>query len=152
MAMLPVRPSVIPALVYHDVPAALAWLQKAFAFEIEMIMEDETGHPVHSELRHGNGVIMVGAEWTDNHKSPSAIGRKCTQTVHILVADDIDGHCARAEAAGAEILARPETQFYGDRTYRARDPEGHIWTFGQTVIEVTPAEWDKAANVRTRFA
>ena len=32
MAMLPVRPSVIPALVYHDVPAALAWLQKAFAF------------------------------------------------------------------------------------------------------------------------
>ena len=36
-------------------------------------------------------------------------------------------------AAGAEILQRPETQFYGDRTYRARDPEGHIWTFGQTV-------------------
>jgi hypothetical protein len=38
----------------------------------------------------------------------------------------------------------PETQFYGDRTFRARDLEGHIWTFGQTVQEMKPEEWDAA--------
>jgi len=38
-----------------------------------------------------------------------------------------------ARTTGAEIIQEPETQFYGDRTYRARDPEGHIWTFGRTV-------------------
>ena len=48
-----------------------------------------------------------------------------------------------------EILAEPETQFYGDRTYRARDPEGHIWTFAQTVEVVAPAEWDKKTGLRT---
>jgi len=31
------------------------------------------------------------------------------------------------------ILQEPTDQLYGDRTYRARDPEGHVWTFGQTV-------------------
>jgi hypothetical protein len=38
------------------------------------------------------------------------------------------------------IVAEPETQFYGDRTYRCRDPEGHHWSFGQTVETVTREE------------
>ena len=53
------------------------------------------------------------------------------------------------DVAGAEILQEPEEQFYGDRTYRARDPEGHIWTFGQTVKAMDPAEWDKAMGWKT---
>ena len=67
------------------------------------------------------------------------------------VITDIDRHCAHAREAGAEILTEPETQFYGDRSYRARDPEGHIWTFGQTVQQVEPEKWDKALGVKTRF-
>ncbi len=53
-----------------------------------------------------------------------------------------------ARAAGAEILAEPESQFYGDRTYRARDPEGHIWTFSQTLEVLSPAQWDAASGLR----
>ena len=62
--------------------------------------------------------------------------------------EDIDGHCARAKAAGAEIIQAPETQFYGDRSYRARDPEGHIWTFGQTVKKVSREEAEKASGLK----
>ena len=57
----------------------------------------------------------------------------------------------RARKAGAEILQAPETQFYGDRTYRARDPEGHIWTFAQTVEEIAPDVWDKAMGTTTKM-
>ena len=145
------RPAVIPALSYQDPRKALEWLGKAFGFEIEFIIEDENGNPLHSEMRYGDGLVMIGSEWNADTKSPASIGRKCTQTVHIHMTEDIDAHCARAEKAGAEILARPDTQFYGDRTYRARDPEGHIWTFGQTVQAMTPAEWDKVAGTRTRM-
>jgi hypothetical protein len=42
----------------------------------------------------------------------------------------------------------PQTQFYGDRTYRARDPEGHSWTFAQTVKAVTREEAEKASGLR----
>ena len=75
---------------------------------------------------------------------PASLGGVNTQSVHVNLTEDLDAHCARAEAAGAEIIARPEDQFYGDRTYRARDPEGHIWTFGQTVKDMAPGEWDAA--------
>ena len=55
------RPAIIPALSYQNPRAALDWLQKAFGFEIEMVIEDEAGNPVHSELRYADGVVMVGA-------------------------------------------------------------------------------------------
>jgi uncharacterized glyoxalase superfamily protein PhnB len=145
------RPAIVPALSYQNPAAALDWLQKAFGFEIEMVIEDDAGNPVHSELRYADGVVMVGAEWNADTKSPASLGRKCTQTVHMHMTENIDAHCERARKAGAEILQEPATQFYGDRTYRARDPEGHIWTFGQTVQVMTSAEWDKVGGVKTRF-
>jgi hypothetical protein len=39
-------------------------------------------------------------------------------------------------------------QFYGDRTYRARDPEGHVWTFGQTVRHVSREEAEKESGLK----
>ncbi|MBS0332243.1 MAG: VOC family protein [Proteobacteria bacterium] len=125
------------AVCYRDPRAALAFLERAFGFEVSMLIEDAEGRIAHSEMRFGNAVVMVGNEWSDDHKSPKSIGGKNTQTVHIQIATDVDAHCERARAAGFEILMEPATQFYGDRTYRCRDPEGHIWTVAQTVETVT---------------
>ena len=55
---------------------------------------------------------------------------------------------AEAKAAGAEIYAEPETQFYGDRTYRCRDLEGHIWNVAQTVAVVTREEAEAATGLK----
>jgi hypothetical protein len=43
----------------------------------------------------------------------------------------------------------PETQFYGDRTYRAFDPEGHMWTVAETITVMTPEQWDAASGLKT---
>lgn len=145
------RQSFIPALFYRDPFAALKWLEKAFGFELAMLITDADGKFGHSEMRFGDGLIMVGGEWSMGDtglRSPATLGRNCTQTVHVHLTEDIDKHCARAKAAGAEIVAAPEDQFYGDRTYRARDPEGHIWTFGMTVKEVTREEAEKASGMK----
>jgi uncharacterized glyoxalase superfamily protein PhnB len=103
-------------------------------------------------MTFGNSVVMIGNEWSDDHRSPKSADGKNTQTVHVQLAEgeDIDAHCAWARRAGAEILQGPATQFYGDRTYRARDPEGHIWTIGVTVKWMTPEEWDKASGFATK--
>lgn len=143
------KPPITPALFYVDPRAAIDFLQRAFGFELDMLLEDEAGNLAHSQMAYGEGRIMVGTEWSDDHKSPRSVGNKCTQTVHIQVTEDINQHCERARAAGAEIIAAPETQFYGDRTYRARDPEGHIWTFAQTVEHLTPQQWDAASGLKT---
>jgi uncharacterized glyoxalase superfamily protein PhnB len=134
------------AVFYQDPKAALAWLEKAFGFETAMVITDAEGNLAHSEMRFGESLIMIGTEWTELHKSPKSIGGFNTQTVHVQLTTDIDGHCARARAAGATILQEPANQFYGDRTYRAADPEGHIWTFGQTVRALTREEAEAASG------
>lgn len=140
------------ALSFQDPKTAFRWLEEAFGFEPSFVILDADGNLAHSEMSYGDSVVMIGSEWSEDHRSPKSIGGKNSQSVHVQLGEgeDIDAHCARARAAGAEIIQEPDTQFYGDRTYRARDPEGHIWTFGVTVRKMTPAEWDAASGLTTR--
>ena len=140
------------AVCYRDARAAFRWLEEAFGFEPLFVILMPDGNLAHSEMTYGHSVVMVGNEWSAEHKSPASLGGMNTQTVHVQLAegDDIDAHCERARKAGATIIAAPETQFYGDRTYRAKDPEGHIWTFGVTVERKSPEEWDRAIGAVTK--
>jgi uncharacterized glyoxalase superfamily protein PhnB len=141
------RPALGSALFYKDAFAALDWLEKAFGFERTMVITDKDGNLGHSEMRFGDGYIMIGGEWIDYVASPASIGGKNTQSIHVHLAAGIEAHCERARAAGAVILQEPADQFYGDRTYRAKDPEGHVWTFGQTVRYVGREEAEQASGL-----
>ena len=135
------------SLTYRDPKAALAWLERAFGFEITMAIDGPPEAPQngHYEMScAGQGRVMIGAEWAGWTRSPGSLGGANTQNVHVQVDGGIDEHCERARAAGAVILAEPEDQFYGDRTYRAVDPEGHHWTFGARVRDVTRSEAEAA--------
>lgn len=144
------RPTFSSALSYLDPKAALRWLEETFGFEPVMVILDADENLLHAEMRFGDGLLMVGGEWNEATRSPASIGGKVTQTVHVHLTQDIDAHCERARGAGAVIHQEPADQFYGDRSYRAADLEGHLWTFSQTKTPMTPEEWDKAAGVITR--
>lgn len=124
-------------VVYQDNRAALEWLAKAFGFEVSLIVDDETGTIGHAEMRFGNGIVTVAHQWSDIARSPKSVGGVNTQQIHVQLPHDIDAHCERARKAGAVIVAEPQDQFYGDRTYRCLDPEGHLWTFAQHVKTFT---------------
>jgi uncharacterized glyoxalase superfamily protein PhnB len=141
------RPAFSSAVFYKDPAAALDWLEKAFGFERFMVITDDAGAIAHSEMRFRGGYIYVGAEWTDFVASPRSVGSRCTQIIHVQLAEGVDAHCERARAHGAEILREPEEQFYGDRTYQARDPEGHVWAFGQAVRRVSREEAEAASGL-----
>ncbi|HEX4209338.1 MAG TPA: VOC family protein [Candidatus Binataceae bacterium] len=142
------RPTFGSAVVYKDPFAALDWLERAFGFKRSMLITDKDGKLGHSEMKFGDGYIMVGSEWADFVASPASVARKNTQTIHVHLHDSVDAHCARARAAGAEIIREPEDQFYGHRTYMARDPEGHVWSFAQAVREVSREEAEKASGLK----
>lgn len=145
------RSTVIPALFYKDPAAALAWLEKAFGLETRLLVTDASGGVAHAEMSYGGGRITVGpGSWIDWAKSPADVGGANTAAIHIMV-DDVEAHCARARAAGAVITMEPADQFYGDRTYRARDPEGHNWVFGQTVREVSEDEMEAATGLKVEY-
>ncbi|WIM13570.1 MAG: Glyoxalase family protein [Enhydrobacter sp.] len=142
------RPTLTSGVYYRDPWAALDWLEKAFGFERSLLVTDKDGNVGHAEMRFGDGLIYVGSQWCDSVASPAVLGGKNTQSVHVQLNEGIDAHCARARAVGAEIVQEPTDQFYGDRTYRARDPEGHLWTFGQTVRRVSREEMERVTGFK----
>lgn len=140
-------PTFTTSAFYREPKAALDWLARAFGFEVTMAIDgpDDAPEMCHYEMAiEGRGRIMIGGEWADWTRSPASIGGANTQTTHVALSGDVDGHCERARAAGATIVAEPADQFYGDRTYRAVDPEGHAWTFAARVREVTRADAEAA--------
>lgn len=142
------KSSLAAAVIYKDPFKALDWLEQAFGFERTMVITDSEGNLGHSQMNFGNGFIMVGSEFAAFTASPASIGGRNTQFIHVHLPEGIDAHCERARQAGAEIVQEPADQFYGDRTYRARDPEGHMWTFGQTVKQVTREEAEKTSGLK----
>jgi uncharacterized glyoxalase superfamily protein PhnB len=134
------------SVVYRDPRAALQWLEKAFGFEITMVVENEDGAIGHSEMRCEDGLIYVGREWDERHRSPANLGGVNTQSLHFHLTDGVDDRFARAVAAGAKPLREPEDQFYGDRSCMVMDPEGHVWSFSQTVKAMTFDEMAKAGG------
>lgn len=145
----PFRHSVLGSGVfYRDSRAALAWLEAAFGFEPSMVVSDDDGRLVHAEMRFGDGYLVVDSEWTDHVASPASLGGKNTQSVYARLKDAMDVHCEQARAAGAKIVQEPTDQFYGERQYRTRDPEGHVWTFSQTVRSVPREEAERLSGLR----
>ena len=132
--------SVVPVLVYPDVRAAVAFLETAFGFEERVQIGDDH----RSQLRFGDGALIVGD--VHGERRPPREGE---ETHHVVVrVEDVNAHCERARAAGARITAEPQDQFYGARTYRAMDPEGHIWNFSQEVRVVSGEEMEKATGLK----
>lgn len=150
---------ITPVLFYRDPMAAIRFLEAAFGFEVAMLLTDPEGRLGHSELHYDGAAISVGGEWQSpgllgpaRMRSPASLEGAGTQFLRIAVAEPIDEHCERARAAGAVVTQAPEDQFYGDRTYRALDPEGHVWNFAQKVKEVSIAEMEAATGLRASTA
>jgi uncharacterized glyoxalase superfamily protein PhnB len=150
-------PAITPSVFYRDPMAALKWLQEAFGFEVSMLVTDDQGAVGHAEMSWRGAVIGVGGEFASPEllgpaemKSPLSLGGRGSQFVRVHLDEDLDAHCERARAAGARITQEPADQFYGARTYRALDPEGHVWTFQRPTAEVSIPAMEAASGLKIR--
>jgi uncharacterized glyoxalase superfamily protein PhnB len=140
-------PRISSGLYYQDPLSAIDWLCKAFGFVVqEKIVEG--GKLQHSELKYGEGLIMVADEKKEARgeasyrRSPRSIGGANTQNMALYV-DDVEAHYQQARAAGATMITEPATTDYGesywsDRGYEAEDLEGHHWWFIQRMRNPPP--------------
>jgi len=124
--------TMFPTMRYDDAARMIEWLCEAFGFERQFVAPGDDGTVAHAQLRFGNGMVMLGSarddEWGELVKPVRARGG-ATGSVYAVITD-VDAHCARARAAGAEIVYGPRDTDYGSREYCARDPEGQLWSFG----------------------
>ncbi len=92
---------------------------------------------------------MIESEWpTLSSRSPHADGS--SPVIIYVYVENVDLTIEKAVSAGAKILLPIKDQFWGDRTARIIDPEGHVWTISTRIEETTSTEreerWSKTLN------
>ena len=128
--------TVLPHVVYRDVPRAAAWLSKHFGFAERY----RYGEPVSgAQMVLGNACIMLHEERRDS-VSPSQIGWRGTQSLTVFV-EDVEAHYERTKAAGAVIVEEVHETCYGELQYGTEDLDGHHWRFSRHARDVSPEEW-----------
>ena len=130
--------AVTPYLVVESAGDLLDFLAQAFG-AVERTRLDMPGGGIgHAEAEIDGAVIML------SDAAPPDFPAASTK-LHLYVAD-VDGAYARAVRAGADSVAEPADQFYGDRAARIIDPCGNHWTIASHVEDVDMDE------VRRRIA
>lgn len=131
------RADLFACLRYKDAPAAIDFLCRAFGFARHAVYGDEKDPSIvhHAELVLGRSMIMVSSdrpgEVRERYGWKTALEAGCITMCVCAYVPDPDAHCARAKAAGAQIIIGPyDNPGYPGRAYDARDLEGNVWNFG----------------------
>ena len=132
-AALPTPPPVVPYLCVDGGAQAIDFYVRAFGAKEQSRMPGPDGKLMHAALEINGGAIFLSDDLAaangEPGESPKAIGGTPV-TIHLTLAD-VDKTWDQAVAAGAEVIAPLETQFWGDRYGQLRDPFGHKWSLSQ---------------------
>jgi uncharacterized glyoxalase superfamily protein PhnB len=127
--------TVLPHIVYRDLPGAIAWLTSTFGF----IEHYRYGEPLSgAQVRLGDAWMMLNAA-KPGYRNPSELGFG-TQSLTIFV-PDVEAHFARTKAAGTRIVEDLHETAYGELQYGVEDLEGHHWLFSRHARNVSPDAW-----------
>jgi uncharacterized glyoxalase superfamily protein PhnB len=127
--------TVLPHVVYRDLPAAIRWLTETLGF----VEHYRYGNPVQgAQLRFGDAYVMVRTA-RPGSASPAEAGA-WTQSVTIYL-EDVNSYYQKLKSAGVEIGHELTETVYGERVFGVVDPEGHPWEFSQHIRDLDPTEW-----------
>jgi uncharacterized glyoxalase superfamily protein PhnB len=128
------RSTVIPALAYPDIGAAIDWLCATFGFTLRLRIANHR-----AQLHVGDGAIVLTQR--RGRRDEGADGQ--TELAHAVMVrvEDVHAHHERAKQRGARILGPPADYPYGECQYTVQDLGGHCWTFSQSIADVAPEDW-----------
>ena len=127
--------TVLPHVVYRNLAEAIVWLERAFGFRENYRYG---AGPSGAQMCVEKAVIQV-RQARGGERTPKELGFG-TQSLTVFV-EDIDGHYARAKAAGAKIVEEPHETEYGEYQYAAEDLDGHHWLFSRHARDMAPEDW-----------
>jgi PhnB protein len=138
---------VIPMLVCHNVSSEIEFCKAVFeAVEVQR-RPGPDGTVAHALLKISDETIIIEAKWPTLASFPPIRDGSSPVVIFVYV-EDVDTPIAGAVDAGADILLPLTNQFWGDRTARIMDPEGHVWTVASRIETTSSPERDERwANI-----
>lgn len=125
-------PSVVPCVLYDDIPAAVQWLSVTLGFREMLRATMPNGWTGHSELERDGFVLLLGRRGGQFPDSASI-----TQ----VFVDDVEAACDLGVSAGGTLHDGPSDRPWGVRQAVLADPEGQHWLVTRHLEDTDPADW-----------
>ena len=133
-----------PTLMVEDIAKSLEFYTQTLGFEEMGRMAAPDGTLVFGNVKWKDIYIMFGSTaWMP----PEAVPHRGAGVDFYIAGDaedDIDQYYLMLKEKGVTIIKDIEDQFWGDRTFSIKDPDGYQLTFAKPVREVSPEEMAEA--------
>lgn len=137
-------PDLVPSIAYTDVPRAAEWLERVFGFRERRHARLTWPGGGMTWMEVGDSLFNISTPdltWPPPHEAATS------GFVMKVYVDNLDEHFERAKREGATIVSEPQDGFWGGRTYRALDHEGHRWEISQSGRDLPAEQWELPEGV-----
>jgi PhnB protein len=129
--------AVFPMLVCRNPQAEFDFCVAAFGAVEQVRRLGPDGSTIHLAMRINGAFLVAQAEFPDVVASRAPALDGSSPVPIFAYVENVDAAMNRAVAAGARVVLPPQDQFWGDRTARIIDAEGHVWTVASRIEETT---------------
>lgn len=135
-----------PTLMVKDIEKSVKFYTQTLGFEEVGSLPGPDGKLVYASVRWKDVNIMFGsAAWLPANLRPY-LGTGVDFYIIGTAEDDLDQYYQILRQQGVKIDKEIQDQFWGDRTFSIKDPDGYQLTFAKTIKQVSPEEMMEAVK------
>lgn len=133
-----------PSIRVRDIQKSLDFYTRVLGFQTSDKLTRKDGKLAHVTLGFDSPLLMlapvdyVRTVQTKEDLAKNKLGVGVEFHIGMNGSKKLDEFYAEVKARGVTVLNEPKTEFWGDRLFTVKDPDGYAITFSEHVSDVTP--------------
>ena len=135
--------TIAPSIRVKDMQESLDFYTKALGFRTFGRITRQNGRIAHISVGFDSPLLMlspieyVRTARTKENFAKNIVGVGVEFYIHMNESKTVDDFFLELKAKGITVINEPKTEFWGDRIFTVRDPDGYALTFSEHVKDVT---------------
>jgi PhnB protein len=133
---------IVPVLMVKSVDESIKFYNEKFGFKTDMVLAGPDGVNSFAGISLGTSTFMLGLASESDDTAHAGTG--VVFMVYLPDDGDIDAVYADVQAKGLAIVEGLKTEYWGDRVFSVKDPDGYYLTIAKTVHQ---ADMNQVAKI-----
>ena len=136
--------TIAPILRVKDMQKSLDFYTKTLGFQTTDKLTRRDGRIAHASVGLDSTLLMlspveyVRTPQTKEDLAKNKLGVGVELYIGIAGSKKLDEFFTEVKAKGITVINEPKTEFWGDRIFTVKDPDGYALTFSEHANDVTP--------------
>jgi uncharacterized glyoxalase superfamily protein PhnB len=136
--------TIAPSIRVKDMQKSLDFYTKTLGFQTIDKLTRRDGRIAHASVGLDSTLLMlspveyVRTPQTKEELAKNKLGVGVEFYIAITGSKKLDQFFTEVKAKGVAVINEPKTEYWGDRIFTVKDPDGYALTFSEHVNDVTP--------------